>query len=354
MSTWEPLKYPRDHPDSAAIHAALYRSGAGTVLAGRTYIGDEPDPDGCLTVYQEASYEDMPVGLAVPDGDGGWYLGCTACRARLTGPAGGKCPACRRQGENDDHSNSRTSRLHRPRRALLPVRRSRGDDGMALVDPTRAAGHGRTPAPCAGHAELAVWDGAGEHLCRVCLNCGYGWTEACADQTAASPGTPVLPAPGLGLVSLSSGVASTGGGQSPEPAARRGGARRGLARRHRGRLDRGRGRLRGGHRSRREGAGPVSARPGALELPSPPEGLLLPVLPGALCKWHDPSLWFPAPGGSMDRAKAVCRACPARTRCLDWAVHVGERAGVWGGTTPDERAHLRRVGKGPDSPRVPG
>jgi hypothetical protein len=80
------------------IFAALYRAGAGAVLAGRTRIGGEPDQHGCLTVYQETSYEDMIVGLAVPDGNGGWYLGCTACRAKLTGPPGGKCPGCRGQG----------------------------------------------------------------------------------------------------------------------------------------------------------------------------------------------------------------------------------------------------------------
>jgi WhiB family redox-sensing transcriptional regulator len=84
----------------------------------------------------------------------------------------------------------------------------------------------------------------------------------------------------------------------------------------------------------------VNARPGALvELPAPPGGL--PLLPGALCKGQDPSPWFPRPGGSMDRAKAICRVCPARVPCLDWAVQAGERAGVWGGTSPDERAQIR-------------
>ena len=57
--------------------------------------------------------------------------------------------------------------------------------------------------------------------------------------------------------------------------------------------------------------------------PRPPVhgSLVLPVLPGALCKGQDPALWFPRPGGSMEEAKAVCRACPARILCLDWAVH---------------------------------
>ena len=99
MKDREPLKYPQDHPDSVVIRAALYRAGAGAVLAGRTRIGGEPGPGGCLTVYQETAYEDMTVGLAVPYGQGGWYLGCVSCRARLTAPPGGKCPECRQGGK---------------------------------------------------------------------------------------------------------------------------------------------------------------------------------------------------------------------------------------------------------------
>ena len=82
--------------------------------------------------------------------------------------------------------------------------------------------------------------------------------------------------------------------------------------------------------------------PGRLALPSPPGGLVLPVLPGALCKGQDPGRWFPGPGGSVEEAKAVCRACPVRIRCLEWALQADERAGVWGGASPDERALIRR------------
>jgi hypothetical protein len=62
--------------------------------------------------------------------------------------------------------------------------------------------------PCAGHAELAVLGGEGEHLCRLCLNCGYGWTEACAGQGTAAP----PPAICAGLFSLAGGLASVGAG----------------------------------------------------------------------------------------------------------------------------------------------
>jgi len=37
------------------------------------------------------------------------------------------------------------------------------------------------------------------------------------------------------------------------------------------------------------------------------------------------------------RAKLVCASCPVRTQCLDHAIAVDERYGVWGGLTQDER-----------------
>lgn len=82
--------------------------------------------------------------------------------------------------------------------------------------------------------------------------------------------------------------------------------------------------------------------PGLLPLPWPPGGLVLPLLPGALCKSRDPDVWFPGRGESFAEAKAVCRACPVRVPCLEWAIQAGERTGVWGGTSPDERARLRQ------------
>ncbi len=37
------------------------------------------------------------------------------------------------------------------------------------------------------------------------------------------------------------------------------------------------------------------------------------------------------------RAKSVCAACPVRGDCLEHALAVDERYGVWGGLTLDER-----------------
>jgi WhiB family transcriptional regulator, redox-sensing transcriptional regulator len=42
------------------------------------------------------------------------------------------------------------------------------------------------------------------------------------------------------------------------------------------------------------------------------------------------------------RAKAVCASCPVRLECLEHAIACGERYGVWGGLTSDERLTWRR------------
>jgi WhiB family redox-sensing transcriptional regulator len=43
------------------------------------------------------------------------------------------------------------------------------------------------------------------------------------------------------------------------------------------------------------------------------------------------------------RAKTVCGSCPVRAECLDHAVKSGERHGVWGGLTSDERLAWRHT-----------
>jgi len=40
-------------------------------------------------------------------------------------------------------------------------------------------------------------------------------------------------------------------------------------------------------------------------------------------------------------AVILCAACPVRRACLDHALTVPERHGVWGGTTPAERSEMR-------------
>jgi WhiB family transcriptional regulator, redox-sensing transcriptional regulator len=94
-----------------------------------------------------------------------------------------------------------------------------------------------------------------------------------------------------------------------------------------------------------DGAATRPERDGVLVLPGLREGLVLPSLPGALCKGKDPGTWFPHGTSQIAiwKAKEVCAACPACLECLQWALQAGEMDGVWGGTTPTERAEIRRV-----------
>ncbi|HZE31610.1 MAG TPA: WhiB family transcriptional regulator [Actinoallomurus sp.] len=66
----------------------------------------------------------------------------------------------------------------------------------------------------------------------------------------------------------------------------------------------------------------------------------------AACKGVDPELFYPVSAAGpaqlqVEEAKRVCAGCPVTADCLNWALRAGEPAGVWGGTTPDERRYLR-------------
>jgi WhiB family redox-sensing transcriptional regulator len=68
----------------------------------------------------------------------------------------------------------------------------------------------------------------------------------------------------------------------------------------------------------------------------------------AACLDADPDLFFPigTTGPELDQigqAKRICLACPVRKRCLARALELGGAAGIWGGTTEDERRALRKA-----------
>ncbi len=62
----------------------------------------------------------------------------------------------------------------------------------------------------------------------------------------------------------------------------------------------------------------------------------------ALCRGLDPELFFPTRGDSSWQAIAVCEPCPVRAECLDYALDLGERYGIWGGTAEKARKRIRR------------
>lgn len=59
------------------------------------------------------------------------------------------------------------------------------------------------------------------------------------------------------------------------------------------------------------------------------------------CAGHDERLWFePA---LFEQGRAYCDRCPIREQCLTQALLAGERHGLWGGMSPDERQRLPRA-----------
>lgn len=69
-------------------------------------------------------------------------------------------------------------------------------------------------------------------------------------------------------------------------------------------------------------------------------------MPRGACHGEDPELFFPvtAAGPALAQvfaAKAVCFRCAVRAACMSYALATGQ-AGIWGGTTQEERAAMRR------------
>lgn len=79
----------------------------------------------------------------------------------------------------------------------------------------------------------------------------------------------------------------------------------------------------------------------------------------ASCRDHDPDLWF-LPGRpdtvaarrQIAEAKAICRRCPVRQPCAEWAVYALPH-GIAGGLTEDERQTLRRRDAAQPQPASP-
>ena len=66
------------------------------------------------------------------------------------------------------------------------------------------------------------------------------------------------------------------------------------------------------------------------------------------CLNTDPDVFFPvavgtAAGKLVTRALRICDGCPVKQQCLDYAMRSGEKDGIWGGITPEERIRARRA-----------
>lgn len=62
----------------------------------------------------------------------------------------------------------------------------------------------------------------------------------------------------------------------------------------------------------------------------------------AACYGIDPDVFFPTSEEEAGPALAYCSLCPIREVCLAWALKNGERYGVWGGMTEQQRRRLHR------------
>ena len=61
------------------------------------------------------------------------------------------------------------------------------------------------------------------------------------------------------------------------------------------------------------------------------------------CYGLDPEVFFPTTEEEAGLALSYCGVCSVREVCLAWAVLNGERYGVWGGTTEQQRRRLIRI-----------
>jgi len=59
----------------------------------------------------------------------------------------------------------------------------------------------------------------------------------------------------------------------------------------------------------------------------------------------DPSAFFPEHGVSYYVAKQLCRLCPVKLECLEYALGANETYGVWGGLGPEERGKITNAGR---------
>jgi WhiB family redox-sensing transcriptional regulator len=67
----------------------------------------------------------------------------------------------------------------------------------------------------------------------------------------------------------------------------------------------------------------------------------------AACRTEHPELFFPVgttgpARRQIAKAKSVCHRCPVTATCLAWALNTGQRYGVWGGLSEDERHELQQ------------
>jgi len=66
------------------------------------------------------------------------------------------------------------------------------------------------------------------------------------------------------------------------------------------------------------------------------------------CQETDPDAFYSEQGdwSGIRQAKDLCKGCPVRLECAEYAIAAIEPYGVWGGTTPRERIKIRGLKRG--------
>lgn len=60
------------------------------------------------------------------------------------------------------------------------------------------------------------------------------------------------------------------------------------------------------------------------------------------CRGLDASVFYPDDEAGAREAKDVCAGCRVQAPCLEYALSVREKAGVWGGATERDRRRIVR------------
>ena len=60
------------------------------------------------------------------------------------------------------------------------------------------------------------------------------------------------------------------------------------------------------------------------------------------CRGLEPGIFYPEDDADAGDAKAVCEVCNVRVACLEYALQIREKQGVWGGATERERRRIIR------------
>jgi len=60
------------------------------------------------------------------------------------------------------------------------------------------------------------------------------------------------------------------------------------------------------------------------------------------CRGLDAAVFYPDDDDGAEYAKSVCAGCAVQSTCLEYALSVREKAGVWGGATERDRRRMIR------------